>query len=218
MRVVVADDSLLTREGIVRMLREAGVDVVGQAADAVALTPLVEDVKPEVAVIDIRMPPSFTDEGLRAAADLRERNPALGILVLSQYLESSYAMRLIEDVPERTGYLLKDRLADIGMLVDALRRIDEGETVIDPTIVTRLLGRRRAADPLDALSARERDVLALVAEGLSNSAIAARLHIADRTVETHVTSIFLKLGLVDEPTSHRRVLAVLTFLRAPGVS
>ncbi|WP_243728430.1 response regulator transcription factor [Microbacterium sp. BK668] len=200
------------------MLREAGVDVVGQAADAVALTPLVEDVKPEVAVIDIRMPPSFTDEGLRAAADLRERNPALGILVLSQYLESSYAMRLIEDVPERTGYLLKDRLADIGMLVDALRRIDEGETVIDPTIVTRLLGRRRAADPLDALSARERDVLALVAEGLSNSAIAARLHIADRTVETHVTSIFLKLGLVDEPTSHRRVLAVLTFLRAPGVS
>jgi DNA-binding NarL/FixJ family response regulator len=216
-RVVVADDSLLTREGIVRMLVEAGVDVVGQAADGRELLARVDETMPDVAVIDIKMPPTFTDEGLVAAASVRQRNPAVGILVLSQYLETAYAMRLIESVPESTGYLLKDRIADIAVLVDALRRIGEGETVIDPTIVTRLLGRRRERNPLDDLTPRERDVLGLVAEGLSNRAIAARLHVAERTVETHVTAIFIKLGLADEPSSHRRVRAVIQYLRA-GVS
>ena len=215
MRVVVADDSLLTRGGIVRMLQEAGVDVVAEAADGRELLERADEFRPDIAVVDIKMPPTFTDEGLVAAAELRRRHPSLGILVLSQYLEADYAMRLIEEVPERTGYLLKDRVADIAVLVDALRRIKEDETVIDPTIVSRLLGRRRETDPLAALTAREREVLALLAEGLTNSAIAGRLHVAERTVETHVTSIFQKLGLVDEPSAHRRVLAVLTFLRRP---
>ena len=218
MRVVVADDSMLTRGGIVRMLQEAGVDVVAEAADGRELLQRVDEFRPDVAVIDIKMPPTFTDEGLQAAAELRRRHPSLGILVLSQYVEADYAMRLIEEVPERTGYLLKDRVADIAVLVDALRRITEDETVIDPTIVSRLLGRRREVDPLAALTARETDVLASLAEGLSNGAIARRLHVAERTVETHVTSIFQKLGLVDEPSAHRRVLAVLTFLRRPGRS
>jgi DNA-binding NarL/FixJ family response regulator len=217
MRVVVADDSLLTREGIVRMLIEAGVDVVAQAADGRELLAKIDETAPDVAVIDIKMPPTFSDEGLVAAASVRERYPEVGILVLSQYLETGYAMRLIESVPESTGYLLKDRIADIAVLVDALRRIRDGETVIDPTIVTRLLGRRRERDPLESLTARERDVLALVAEGLSNRAIAERLHIAERTVETHVTAIFLKLHLPDEPATHRRVRAVIEYLRS-GVS
>lgn len=218
MRVVVADDSLLTREGIVRMLVEAGVDVVAQAADARELIARVDDKRPDVAVIDIKMPPTFTDEGLVAAASIRNRYPGVGVLVLSQYLETGYAMRLIETVPESTGYLLKDRIADIAVLVDALRRIADGETVIDPTIVTRLLGRRRQVDPLEQLTPRERDVLGLVAEGLSNRAIAARLHVAERTVETHVTAIFAKLNLIDEPASHRRVRAVLEYLRGGGVA
>jgi DNA-binding NarL/FixJ family response regulator len=216
MRVVVADDSMLTRGGIVRMLQEAGVDVVAEAADGQELLHRVDEFLPDVAVVDIKMPPTFTDEGLAAAAELRRRHPSVGVLVLSQYLEADYAMRLIEDVPERTGYLLKDRVADIAVLVDALRRITEEETVIDPTIVSRLLGRRRQTDPLAVLTAREREVLGLLAEGLTNGAIAQRLHVAERTVETHVTSIFLKLGLVDEPSAHRRVLAVLTFLRRGG--
>jgi DNA-binding NarL/FixJ family response regulator len=215
-RVVVADDSMLTRGGIVRMLQEAGVDVVAEATDGKELLHRVDEFLPDVAVVDIKMPPTFTDEGLAAAAELRARHPSIGILVLSQYLEADYAMRLIEDVPERTGYLLKDRVADIAVLVDALRRITEEETVIDPTIVSRLLGRRRQTDPLAVLTAREREVLGLLAEGLTNGAIAQRLHVAERTVETHVTSIFLKLGLVDEPSAHRRVLAVLTFLRRGG--
>lgn len=213
MRVVVTDDSMLTREGIVRMLIEAGVDVVGQAGDGRDLLAQVDASAPDVAIIDIKMPPTFTDEGLVAAASVRERYPEVGILVLSQYLETGYAMRLIETVPEGTGYLLKDRIADIAVLVDALRRIHDGETVIDPTIVTRLLGRRRVRDPLEELTPRERDVLSLVAEGLSNRAIADRLHVAERTVETHVTAIFLKLHLADEPESHRRVRAVLEYLR-----
>jgi DNA-binding NarL/FixJ family response regulator len=217
-RVVVTDDSLLTREGIVRMLVEAGVDVVAQAADARELIARVDDKRPDVAVIDIKMPPTFTDEGLVAAASIRNRYPGVGVLVLSQYLETGYAMRLIETVPESTGYLLKDRIADIAVLVDALRRIADGETVIDPTIVTRLLGRRRQVDPLEQLTPRERDVLGLVAEGLSNRAIAARLHVAERTVETHVTAIFAKLNLIDEPASHRRVRAVLEYLRGGGVA
>lgn len=216
MRVIVADDSMLTREGIVRMLREGGVDVVAQAYDGDSLAALVDEHRPDVVVVDIKMPPTFTDEGLVAAAAIRARHPDIGVLVLSQYLETAYAMRLIEEVPERTGYLLKDRLADIVILVDALRRIRDGETVIDPTIVSRLLGRRRRRDPLEALSARERGVLALLAEGLSNRAIAARLSIAERTLETHVSNIFMKFGLGEDASSHRRVLAVLRFLRADG--
>ena len=213
MRVIMADDSMLTREGIVRMLREAGVDVVAEAPDNVALSALVDEHQPDVCVIDIKMPPTCADEGLFAAGRIRARHPEIGVLVLSQYLETAYALRLIEEVPERTGYLLKDRLADIAILVDALHRIRDGETVIDPTIVSRLLGRPRRRDPLDRLSARERDVLALLAEGLSNRAIAARLGIAERTLETHVSNISAKFGLSDDASSHRRVLAVLTFLR-----
>jgi DNA-binding NarL/FixJ family response regulator len=212
-RVVVADDSMLTREGIVRMLVEAGVDVVAQASDARPLAAMVEEYQPDVVVIDIKMPPTFSDEGLVAAAAIRAAYPRVGVLVLSQYLETAYAMRLIEDIPERTGYLLKDRLADIAVLVDALRRIDDGETVIDPSIVTRLLRKARHHDPLASLTAREKDVLTLVAEGLSNRAIADRLVIAERTIETHVSRIFTKFDLGEDRSSHRRVLAVLEFLR-----
>ena len=214
MRVVVAEDVMLTREGIVRLLDEAGVEIVGEAEDADGLLRQVGLNSPDVAIIDIRMPPTHTDEGLVAAQTIRARHPDVGVLVLSQYVEPSYAMRLIEDQPERVGYLLKERVFDIATVVDALRRIVDGETVIDPTIVSRLIGRRRRHDPLSLLTDREREVLALIAEGLSNRAIAARLSVTERTVEAHVTQIFLKLGLPESPEQHRRVLAVLTFLRA----
>lgn len=211
MRVVVAEDIMLTREGIVRLLRDAGVEVVAEAEDGEALLREVRQAQPDVAVVDIKMPPTHTDEGLIAA---RADHPEIGVLVLSQYVEPSYAMRLIQDHPERVGYLLKERVFDITIVVDALRRIVDGETVIDPTIVARLLGRRRRADPLAGLTDREREVLGLVAEGMSNRAIAARLFVTERTVEAHVTQILLKLGLAESPDQHRRVLAVLTFLRA----
>ena len=211
MRVVVAEDIMLTREGIVRLLRDAGIDVVAQAEDGETLLREVRQAQPDVAVVDIKMPPTHTDEGLIAA---RADHPEIGVLVLSQYVEPSYAMRLIQDHPERVGYLLKERVFDITIVVDALRRIVDGETVIDPTIVARLLGRRRRADPLAGLTDREREVLGLVAEGMSNRAIAARLFVTERTVEAHVTQILLKLGLAESPDQHRRVLAVLTFLRA----
>lgn len=214
MRVVVADDALLTREGIVHLLRDGGLDVVGEAGDADALLREVQRAAPDVAVADIKMPPTYTDEGLRAAQRIRDEHPDVGVLVLSQYLESSYAMRLLETHPEKVGYLLKERIFAASVLLDAVRRVHEGETVIDPTIVTSIFERRRRHDPLVDLSARERDVLALVAEGMSNRAIGDRLHIADRTVEAHITAIFLKLRLDETPDSHRRVLAVLTFLRA----
>jgi len=165
--------------------------------------------------VDIRMPPTFTDEGLVAAARIRAEHPETGVLVLSQYIEPSYAMRLIEDHPEQVGYLLKERVFDAAILVDALRRIADGECVIDPTIVSRLVGRRRRQDPLAVLTEREREVLSLVAEGLSNGAIAARLHVTERTVEAHTKQIFQKLGLETDPGSNRRVLAVLALLRAP---
>jgi DNA-binding NarL/FixJ family response regulator len=213
-RVVVADDTMLTREGIVRLLRDAGVEVVAEAEDAQSLLRQVGLARPDVALVDIRMPPTHTDEGLVAAQQIRAEHPQVGVLVLSQYVEPSYALRLLQDQPERVGYLLKERVFDIATVVDALRRIADGETVIDPTIVARLVGRRRRQDPLTVLSEREREVLGLVAEGLSNRAIAARLVVTERTVEAHVTQIFQKLRLPESPDQHRRVLAVLAFLRA----
>jgi DNA-binding NarL/FixJ family response regulator len=214
MRVVVAEDVMLTREGIVRLLQDAGIEVVAQASDADELARQVHLTHPDVAVIDIRMPPTHTDEGLVAARRIRSELPEVGVLVLSQYVEPSYAMRLIEDQPERVGYLLKERVFDIATVVDALRRITEAETVIDPTIVSRLVGRRRREDPLAPLTEREREVLGLIAEGMSNRAIASRLFVTERTVEAHVTQIFAKLGLPESPDRHRRVLAVLTLLRS----
>jgi len=212
-RVVVADDVMLTREGIVRLLRDAEIDVVAQAENADELLRHVQLARPDAAIVDIRMPPTHTDEGLVAAQRIRRDHPAVGVLVLSQYVEPSYALRLLEEHPERVGYLLKERVFDVAILVDALRRIADGETVVDPTIVSRLLGRGRRDDPLAALTAREREVLGLLAEGLSNKAIAARLFVTERTVEAHVKQIFLKLRLQTSPDSHRRVLAVLAYLR-----
>ena len=206
---------MLTREGIVRVLGDAGFDVVAQAEDLDGLMRVVVAERPGVVVVDIRMPPTHTDEGLVAAARIRAEHPETGVLVLSQYIEPSYAMRLIEDHPEQVGYLLKERVFDAAILVDALRRIADGECVIDPTIVSRLVGRRRRQDPLAVLTEREREVLSLVAEGLSNGAIAARLHVTERTVEAHTKQIFQKLGLETDPGSNRRVLAVLALLRAP---
>jgi DNA-binding NarL/FixJ family response regulator len=214
MRVIVADDAMLTRQGIVHLLRDAGVDVVAEAEDAEGLLREVRLTRPDVALVDIRMPPTHTDEGLVAAQTIRAEHPQVGVLVLSQYVEPSYATRLIQEHPERVGYLLKERVYDIATVVDALRRIMDGETVIDPTIVSRLVGRRRREDPLANLSARERQVLGLIAEGMSNRAIADRLYITERTVEAHVTQIFQKLRLPESADQHRRVLAVLTFLRA----
>jgi len=213
MRVMVAEDTMLTREGIVRVLRDAQVDVIAEVEDADALLREVALDPPDVAVIDIRMPPTHTDEGLVAAARIRDKHPSVGVLVLSHYVEPTYAMRLLQEHPEGAGYLLKDRISDPAVLLDAVRRVADGETVVDPTIVTQLLGRRRRTDPLEVLSGREREVLELLAEGLSNRAIAERLFVTERTVETHIASVFGKLGLGEDPTTHRRVLAVLAFLR-----
>ncbi len=212
MRVVVADDLMLTREGITRLLTDAGVDVVGQAGDAASLLHAVRMTQPDAAIVDIRMPPTHTDEGLVAAQQIRAEHPAIGVLILSQYVEPRYAMRLLEEHPERVGYLLKERVFDVANLIDALRRLADGETVVDPTIVARLVARRRRADPLGALTEREREVLATIAEGLSNRAIAGRLFVTERTVEAHVKQVFLKLNT--DPDSHRRVLAVLAYLRS----
>ena len=206
---------MLTREGIVRVLRDAGFSVVGEAQDLDGLLRLVALERPEAVVVDIRMPPTHTDEGLVAAQRIRTQHPDVGVLLLSQYIEPSYAMRLIQDHPERVGYLLKERVFDPALLVDALRRITEGECVIDPTIVARLVGRQRREDPLSGLTDREREVLGLVAEGLSNAAIANRLFVTERTVEAHTKQVFEKLGLEADPGSNRRVLAVLAFLRSP---
>jgi DNA-binding NarL/FixJ family response regulator len=212
-RIVVADDVMLTREGIVRLLDDAGMEVVGQADDATSLLRCVRATRPDAAIVDIRMPPTHTDEGLVAAGVIRSELPEVGVLILSEYIEPSYAMRLLEEHPERVGYLLKERVFDVALLVDALRRLGDGETVIDPTIVSRLVGRRRREDPLEELTPRERETLGLVAEGLSNKAIAARLFVTERTVEAHVKQVFMKLGLDTNPESHRRVLAVLAYLR-----
>jgi DNA-binding NarL/FixJ family response regulator len=213
-RVVVADDELLTREGIARLLADAGCEVVGRSGDVATLMRQVAGARPDAALVDIRMPPTHADEGLVAAQRIRAEHPETAVLVLSHYVEPSYALRLLEQQPEGVGYLLKQRVSDIALLLDALQRLAAGETVIDPAIVSRLLGRRRRASPLDELTPRERETLALLAEGLSNRAIAERLFVTERTVEAHTTQIFLKLGLQADPASHRRVRAVLAYLRA----
>ena len=214
MRVVIADDTMLIREGTARLLQEAGVEVVGTASDARKLLQIVAQEHPDVAIVDIKMPPTYTDEGLVAAEQIRSSHPGVGVLVLSQYLESRYATRLLEHHPEATGYLLKERVSDIGALKDAIARIAEGECVLDPTIVTRLIKRPRKTGPLDELTDREREVLALIAEGRSNHGISEVLVLSPKTVEAHVGHILAKLGLDDTPDYHRRVLAVLAFLRS----
>jgi DNA-binding NarL/FixJ family response regulator len=213
-RVVLADDSLLLREGVARLLQDAGLEVVAQAGDAEDLMRKVGAHKPDVAIVDVRMPPTHTDEGLRAAAEIRDKHPETGVLVLSQYIEEAYAMELLSSNAEGVGYLLKDRVADLDRFIDAVRRVGEGGSALDPEVVSRLLGRRRQADPLAEISPREREVLALMAEGRSNHAIASELVVTERAVEKHVTSIFNKLNLPPTADDHRRVLAVLTYLRA----
>ncbi len=215
MRVVIADDSGLLREGLARLLTEAGVDVVGSVGDAAALEAVVAETRPTVALVDIRMPPTFTHEGAEAATRLRAQWPELGILLLSQSLESRYVADLARENPSRFGYLLKDRVVDVATLVDALERVAGGGTVLDPEVVSHLLGRRETRDRLGPLSPRERQVLDLMAQGRSNRAIGAELHLNEKTVETHISAIFTKLTLLPEPDDHRRVLAVLAWLQ-PG--
>jgi DNA-binding NarL/FixJ family response regulator len=205
---------MLLREGVARLLEDAGMEVVAQAGDAEDLLRKTNAHKPDVAVVDVRMPPTHTDEGLRAAAEIRERFPGTGVLVLSQYVEEAYALELFADGADGLGYLLKDRVADLDRFVEAVRRVGEGGSALDPEVVGRLLGRRRREDPLEILSPREREVLGLMAEGRSNSGIAEHLIVTERAVEKHVTSIFTKLGLTPAPEDHRRVLAVLTYLRS----
>jgi DNA-binding NarL/FixJ family response regulator len=214
-RVVIADDEVLLRDGLDRLLTEAGFDVAGKAGTAQELRREVELARPDVAIIDIKMPPTHTDEGLVAAREIRASHPDVAVLVLSHYLESHYAMRLIEQHPGGTGYLLKERVSGMGVLADALTRIHEGECVIDPTIVSRLLRRARPASPLGQLTERERQVLALMAEGRSNKGICEHLGLGPKTVEGHVTHIFTKLGVGESADDHRRVLAVLSYLRSP---
>ncbi len=205
---------MLTRRGIVDVLADAGVDVLAETADLDGLMRAVALHRPDCAVVDIRMPPTHTDEGIVAAVRIHELHPEVGVLVVSQYLDPSFALRLLDEHPERSGYLLKDRIGEPRILLDALRRLDDGETVLDPAIVSRLFGRSRKRDPVAELTEREREVLELVAEGLSNAAIARRLFITERTVEAHVKQIFLTLGIRQAPDTNRRVLAVLTFLRS----
>jgi len=212
-RVVVAEDVVLLREGIVRVLRDGGFEVVGAVGDAASLLALVDREPVDVAIVDIRMPPTHTDEGLVAAETLLGRDPSIPVVVLSQAVEPAHAVRLLGDGRGGVGYLLKERVAAIDDLLEAVERVARGGTAVDPAVVAALVGRHRARDPLDELTPRERDVLALIAEGRSNRAIAGRLFIGDKTVETHVASILSKLGLEETPDDHRRVLAVLTWLR-----
>jgi DNA-binding NarL/FixJ family response regulator len=214
-KVVIADDSLLVREGLARLLAEAGVEVVATAADAPQLLRELNRVAADAVIVDIRMPPTFTTEGLDAAHAIRDAYPGIGIVVLSQFLESGYASQLLGQAPEHLGYLLKDRVTDVAVILDALHRVIDGECVLDPTIVTTLIRRPRDPGALSELTARERDVLALMAEGRSNTAIAQRLFVSAKTLETHVSRIFQKLHLAESSDDHRRVLAVLAFLQQP---
>ena len=213
MRVVIADDAVLLREGIARVLSENGYEVVAQVGDPVALTEAVDSLRPDLAIVDVRMPPTFTDEGTQAAIALRAEHPDLRILVLSQIVEARHALRLFRETPEGFGYLLKDRVVQLDDFLDAVHRVGRGGTAIDPEVVAQLLGRKPADDPLAELTPREREVLGLIAEGRSNKALCAKLFLSPKTIETHVNSIFLKLGLLPAPDDHRRVLAVLAYLR-----
>jgi DNA-binding NarL/FixJ family response regulator len=215
MRVAVADDALILREGLARLLEEAGFEVVGLAGDADELLSLVERCRPDVAVVDIRMPPTHTDEGLRAAKSIRERWPSIGIVVLSQHVNPRYAIELLSAGTDGVGYLLKERVSDLGELSSSLTRVGEGGSVLDPAVVDQLVGRTRPGnDPLEHLTDREREVLALMAEGRSNKAIAERLFVTEHTVEKHVKSIFGTLRLPPSQDDHRRVLAVITYLNS----
>jgi DNA-binding NarL/FixJ family response regulator len=216
MRVILADDSMLLREGLARMLSESGFEVVAQVGDAEALLATVDADPPDVCIVDIRMPPTNTTEGLQAALHLRVHHPEVAVLVLSQYVETRYAMELLAQGADGVGYLLKDRVGDIAELLAALRSVVAGRSVIDPTVVSRLVGRRRQADPMETLTAREREVLEQMAEGRSNRAIGERLFLSPKTVEAHVSAIFSKLGIEDTADDNRRVLSVLTWLRGDG--
>ncbi len=215
MRVALADDAVILREGLSRLLQEAGFDIVGQATDAEGLLELVEQTQPDVAIIDIRMPPTHTDEGLRAAKTIRERWPAIGLLILSQHVDARYALELLSARTDGIGYMLKERVSDLDELTASVNRIGNGGSVLDPAVVGELVGRRRQADnPLEHLTDREREVLALIAEGRSNRAIAERLFVTEHTVEKHVKNIFGTLRLPQSPDDHRRVLAVITYLNS----
>jgi DNA-binding NarL/FixJ family response regulator len=211
-RVVIAEDSVLLREGVARLLVEAGIEVVAQVGDAGALHHAVHRDRPDVVIVDVRMPPTHTDEGARAAEEIRSRHPEIAILVLSQVVEAKHALRLFSETPEGFGYLLKDRVLEVDDFLEAVSRIARGGTALDPEVVAQLVGRRRTPDPLDELTPREREVLGLMAEGRSNQAICAKLFLSPKTVETHVHSIFSKLGLATDRDAHRRVLAVLAYL------
>lgn len=214
MRAVIAEDSVLLREGLIRLLTEAGIEIVGQAGDGEDLLRKTRAHKPDVVITDIRMPPTQTDEGLRAAQVIRGELPQTGVLVLSQHVEEAYVMELLGENAEGVGYLLKDRIADVERFVEAVERVARGGSALDPEVVSHMLGRRRREDPLAELTPREREVLGLMAEGYSNSAVAAQLVVTERAVEKHVTNIFGKLNFASEPNHHRRVLAVLAYVRS----
>jgi DNA-binding NarL/FixJ family response regulator len=213
-RVALADDAAVLREGLARVLADTGIEIAAQAGNADELLAAVEEVRPDVAVVDIRMPPTWSTEGLAVAEQIRERFPDVGVLVLSQYVEPDYALRLLEDGRGRIGYLLKERVLDVEQLAVALGRVAAGETVVDPALASQLLDRAREASPLDELTAREREVLSLMAEGLTDRGIAERLYLTPNTVETHIRHIIAKLGLPATPADNRRVRAVLAYLRS----